>query len=70
MFEPLSFYCIIFRCDQYVFIHRTNNQETLSVKIRTPDPCTYRFELVGKDSSIREEGYDYDWIAIYKIIFR
>ena len=51
-------------------MHRTNNQEILTVKIRSPEAATYRFELVGRDSTILDEGYDYDWIAIYRIVFR
>ncbi|KAL4221367.1 hypothetical protein ACF0H5_019626 [Mactra antiquata] len=57
------------RIDRYVYMHRTNNNETLCVKIRAPEVGTYRFELVGKDSTVKDSGYDYDWIAIYKLIF-
>ncbi|XP_060601784.1 uncharacterized protein LOC132755022 isoform X2 [Ruditapes philippinarum] len=57
------------RIDRYVFMHRTNNNENLTVKIRSPERQVYRFELVGKDVTIGGDNYDYDWIAIYKIIF-
>ena len=58
------------RCDEYVFMHRTNNQEILTITIRSPDVATYRFELVGRDSTVLDEGYDYDWVAIYRVVFR
>ena len=58
------------RCDQFVFMHRTNNQEILDVTIRSPEAATYRFELVGRDSTILDEDYDYDWVAIYRVVFR
>jgi hypothetical protein len=51
-------------------MHRTNNNENLTVKIRSPERQVYRFELVGKDVTIEGDNYDYDWIAIYKIIFK
>ncbi|XP_053379057.1 uncharacterized protein LOC123526583 isoform X3 [Mercenaria mercenaria] len=57
------------RMDRYVFMHRTNNNENLTVKIRSPKEDVFRFELVGKDTTVTDENYDYDWIAIYKIIF-
>jgi len=30
---------------------------------------TFRFELVGKDVTVDDGDYDYDWITIYKIVF-
>ncbi|XP_041378610.1 uncharacterized protein LOC121390767 isoform X2 [Gigantopelta aegis] len=57
------------RYDRYVSVHRPN-PDLLSIKIQLPVAGTFRLELVGKDSSIREPGYDDDWIAVYKIIFR
>jgi len=61
---------LYFRIDRYVFMHRTNNNEHLTVKIRSPIACVNRFELVGKDLKSNDERNDYDWIVIYKIIFR
>lgn len=57
------------RVDRYVFMHRTNSNENLTVKIRSPEENVFRFELVGKDTTVTDPNYDYDWIAIYKIIF-
>lgn len=42
-------------------------QEALVVKLRFPKRGIYRFELVGKDTTIKQKGYDFDWVAIYKI---
>jgi len=41
--------------------------EALVVKLRFPKRGIYRVELVGKDTSITTKGYDFDWIAIYKV---
>ena len=76
-----SYYCLLFRqetkgvpgfspkYDRYVFMHRPE-PDILSIKIRSPVVGTFRFELVGKDKRIKEPTYDYDWIAVYKIIFK
>lgn len=56
------------RYDRYVFLQRTND-ETLSIRVRSPVADTFRFELVGKDVTVRDKTYDYDWIAIYKLVF-
>ncbi|XP_060563532.1 hillarin-like [Ruditapes philippinarum] len=58
------------RKDRYVFMHRTNNNNTLTVKIRPPERHVFRFELFGKDVTIKGDIYDYDWIVIYKLIFK
>lgn len=50
---------------QHDFLYRPND-DSLSIKIRFPKKGTYRVEIVGKDNSIIDEGYDYDWIAVYK----
>ncbi|XP_052760549.1 lim and transglutaminase domain protein ltd-1-like isoform X2 [Mya arenaria] len=57
------------RIDRLAFIHRTNSNDHLTIRVRSPSAGTYRFELVGKDTSVTSESYDYDWIAIYKIVF-
>nr|XP_022341994.1 uncharacterized protein LOC111135861 isoform X3 [Crassostrea virginica] len=56
------------RYDRYVFLQRTND-DTLSIRVRSPVADTFRFELVGKDVTIRDKTYDYDWVAIYKVVF-
>ncbi|XP_052213451.1 uncharacterized protein LOC127832191 isoform X2 [Dreissena polymorpha] len=57
------------RVDRYLFIHRTADHEHLTMRVRHPSSATLRLELVGKDTTITTPNYDYDWIAIYKIIF-
>ncbi|CAG2252752.1 LRP4 [Mytilus edulis] len=51
---------------QHDFIH-VPIAEALVVKLRFPKRGIYRFELVGKDTTITEKDYDFDWVAIYKI---
>ncbi|XP_052081913.1 uncharacterized protein LOC127719716 isoform X2 [Mytilus californianus] len=51
---------------QHDFIH-VPIAEALVVKLRFPKRGVYRFELVGKDTTITEKDYDFDWVAIYKI---
>ena len=41
--------------------------EAIVVKLRLPKRGIYRVELVGKNTSITTKGYDFDWIAIYKV---
>ncbi|KAK3104804.1 hypothetical protein FSP39_010451 [Pinctada imbricata] len=43
------------------------NKGSVKFKIRFPKPGNYRVEIVGKDITIDQPKYDYDWIAIYKI---
>ena len=50
---------------QHDFLYRPN-EDSLAVKIRFPKKGTYRVEIVGRDNTIIDENYDYDWIAIYK----
>ncbi|KAL3861287.1 hypothetical protein ACJMK2_007329 [Sinanodonta woodiana] len=47
------------------FIQRPN-EHLLSIKVRFPDVGTYRVEIVGKDDTVQQNDYDFDWIAIYK----
>ncbi|KAL3861103.1 hypothetical protein ACJMK2_007175 [Sinanodonta woodiana] len=58
------------RYDRFVFLHREHNMEVLVARIRSPVADTFKFELVGKDRSIKSPMYDYDWVALYKIIFK
>ncbi|XP_041377436.1 uncharacterized protein LOC121389855 [Gigantopelta aegis] len=76
-----SYYCLLFRqetkgvpgfspkYDRYVFMHKPK-PDILSIKIRSPVVGMFRLELVGKDKRITEPGYDYDWIAVYKLVFK
>ncbi|XP_061198056.1 uncharacterized protein LOC133206139 isoform X2 [Saccostrea echinata] len=50
---------------QHDFLYKPN-EDSLSVRIRFPKRGTYRVEIVGKDTTIQDENYEYDWIAIYK----
>lgn len=50
---------------QHDFLYKPN-EDSLSIKIRFPKRGTYRVEIVGKDTTIMDENYEYDWIAIYK----
>ncbi|XP_035828905.1 hillarin-like [Aplysia californica] len=54
--------------DRYVFMHRPKKDE-LTIRIRSPVTGTFRLELVGRDTRIKDPTYDYDWIALYKIRF-
>ncbi|XP_021364892.1 uncharacterized protein LOC110457720 isoform X2 [Mizuhopecten yessoensis] len=56
------------RYDRYVFLHRLN-ETILVIRIRSPVVDTFRFELVGKDVTVDDPAYDYDWLTIFKIIF-
>ena len=51
-----------------MFLHRLND-EKLSIRIRSPVADTFRFEVVGKDVTVTDPTYDYDWIAIFKLVF-
>ncbi|GFO42476.1 kyphoscoliosis peptidase, partial [Plakobranchus ocellatus] len=54
--------------DRYVFMHRPKKDE-LSIRIRSPVTGTFRLELVGRDTRIKDPMYDYDWVVLYKIRF-
>ncbi|XP_069114562.1 uncharacterized protein [Argopecten irradians] len=56
------------RYDRYVFLHRVKDT-LLVIRIRSPVADTFRFELVGKDVTVEDPAYDYDWLTIFKIIF-
>jgi len=51
---------------QLDFIHRSN-ENVLSVKVRFPKVGVYKLEIVGKDTSVSQPEYDFDWVAIYKV---
>ncbi|XP_053379649.1 lim and transglutaminase domain protein ltd-1-like isoform X2 [Mercenaria mercenaria] len=51
---------------QLDFINRPNDN-VLSVKVRFPKVGTYKLEIVGKDVSVTQIDYDFDWVAIYKV---
>lgn len=51
---------------QLDFIHRPNDN-VLSVKVRFPKVGTYKLEIVGKDVTVTQPDYDFDWVAIYKV---
>ena len=54
--------------DRFVFMHRPKKDE-LSIRIRSPVTGTFRLELVGRDTRIKDPVYDYDWVVLYKIRF-
>ena len=56
------------RYDRYVFLQRIH-KHILQIRIRSPVSDLFRFELVGKDVTVKEDSYDYDWITIYKFKF-
>lgn len=51
---------------QLDFIHRPN-ENVLSVKVRFPAVDMYKLEIVGKDVTVIQQDYDFDWVAIYKV---
>lgn len=51
---------------QLDFIHRPN-ENVLSVKVRFPAVGMYKLEIVGKDVTVTQPDYDFDWVAIYKV---
>ncbi|KAK3581411.1 hypothetical protein CHS0354_016272 [Potamilus streckersoni] len=51
------------------FIQRPN-EHLLSIKVRFPEVGTYKVEIVGKDDTVQQKDYDFDWIAIYKAVVR
>lgn len=51
---------------QLDFIHRPN-ENVLSIKVRFPAVENYKLEIVGKDVTVRQQDYDFDWVAIYKV---
>ena len=57
-----------FSYNEYVFVHRLD-PGTLNIRIRAPVDGSFRLEVVAKDSSSKEADHNFDWIAIYKIIF-
>ncbi|XP_076086199.1 uncharacterized protein LOC143056904 isoform X2 [Mytilus galloprovincialis] len=56
------------RYDRYVFLQR-KKPHILHIRVRSPVKDIFRFELVGKDVTITDPGYDYDWVAVYKFDF-
>lgn len=60
--------CRFFRYDRYVFLQR-KKPDILHIRVRSPVRDVFRFELVGKDVTIKDTGYDYDWVAVYKFDF-
>lgn len=52
---------------QYDFLYRLND-DFFFIKIRFLKKGIYCVEIVGKDNFIIDEGYDYDWIVVYKVI--
>lgn len=56
------------RYDRYVFLQR-KKAHILHIRVRSPVRDIFRFELVGKDVTITDAGYDYDWVAVYKFDF-
>ncbi|OWF43434.1 hillarin-like [Mizuhopecten yessoensis] len=70
--------CLIFRADfndwhlqedsrfQHDMIYNPNDN-SVAIRIRFPRKGTYKLEIVGKDRTIEEDGYDFDWVAVYKI---
>ena len=51
---------------QLDFIHRPN-ENVLSIKVRFPAVDMYKLEIVGKDLTVTQQDYDFDWVAIYKV---
>ena len=51
---------------QLDFINRPN-ENVLSVKVRFPKVGVYKLEIVGKDVTVNQPDYDFDWVAIYKV---
>ena len=51
---------------QLDFIHRPN-EKVLSVKVRFPAVDMYKLEIVGKDLTVTQSDYDFEWVAIYKV---
>ncbi|XP_033763426.1 kyphoscoliosis peptidase-like [Pecten maximus] len=51
---------------QHDFVYYPNDS-SVAVRCRFPKIGVYKLEIVGKDSRRKEQGYDFDWVAIYKI---
>ena len=57
---------LINKCFQHDFVYRRNDN-SIAVRIRFPRRGVYRVELIGKDTTIEDANYEFDWLAIYKV---
>ncbi|KAL5013541.1 hypothetical protein ScPMuIL_007811 [Solemya velum] len=55
------------RCDEFGLLQILEDC-VLSVTLRVPSAGDYFLDIVGRDTE--RKGTDYDWVAIYKIIFK
>ncbi|OWF45838.1 Kyphoscoliosis peptidase [Mizuhopecten yessoensis] len=54
------------KTSQHDFVYYPNDS-SVAVRCRFPKIGEYKLEIVGKDSRKKDPGYDFDWVAIYKI---